>query len=160
MSDEEEENIQSNPLTGATGQQMLQNWINFFKQHTVGFSIVGDGNGCGVHDGRAYKEVALATGGSHASLCATDISETIEDIIFAATGYAGYQMPDTPISSTLRVFINGQYVPRSRKNGFDYFAQTNSIAFFGTYRPEIATGTTPPDDISITYETFLDRSKD
>jgi hypothetical protein len=160
MSDEEEENIQRDPLTGAAGQQLLQSWINFFKQHTVGFSIVGDGNGCGVHDGRAYKEVALATGGSHASLCATDISETIEDIIFAATGYAGYQMPDTPISSTLRVFINGQYVPRSRQNGFDYFAQTNSIAFFGTYRPEIGTGTTPPDNISITYETFLDRSKD
>ncbi|QDG51236.1 VWA domain-containing protein [Persicimonas caeni] len=157
ISDEESQSIQDNDLSGATGQQMLQNWITFFSQHTIGFSIVGDGSGCGTHDGRSYKEVAQATRGSFASLCATDISETIEDIIFAASGYAGYQLPDTPISSSLRVFINGDWVPRSRENGFDYFAQSNSLAFFGSYRPEV--NATPPDNISITYETFQDRSK-
>ena len=117
----------------------------------------GTGNGCG-SDGEAYRLVAEATRGGHASLCATDISETIEDIIFAATGYTGYQLPDTPISSSLRVFVNGQWVPRSRENGFDYFAQTNSLAFFGSYRPQL--NATPPDNISVTYETFQDRSKD
>lgn len=160
ISDEEAQSIQDNSLSGSTGQQMLANWINFFRQHTVAFSIVGDGNGCGSSDGEAYRQVAQGTGGSFTSLCAADISETIEDIIYAATGYTGYVMPSTPISSSLRVYINGQWVPRSRDNGFDYFAQTNSIAFFGSYRPEIAQGNEPPDNIAISYETWQDRSKD
>lgn len=157
ISDEEAQSIQDNPLSGGTGQQLLQNWIQFFSNNTVGFSIVGTGSGCGSH-GEAYQHVAQGTRGSFASLCATDISETIADIIFAASGYAGYELPDTPISSTLRVFINGDWVPRSRENGFDYFAQSNSLAFFGSYRPEV--NATPPDNISVTYETFQDRSKD
>jgi hypothetical protein len=113
--------------------------------------------------------VALATGGSFASLCATDISETIQDIIFAATGLASnYQISETPISSTLRVFKNdggggeGVWVPRSRVNGFDYFAQSNAIAFFGTYRPEPADPTIGRygDDIAVSYQTFVDTTKD
>ena len=106
--------------------------------------------------------MALATGGCFADLAATDISETIEDIIYAATGLASaYVLPDTPISSSLRVYKNAEWVPRSRENGFDYFANTNSIAFFGTYRPQPADPTLGRygDDIAVSYQTFLDRTK-
>ncbi|MFP4597059.1 MAG: hypothetical protein ACLFVJ_02340 [Persicimonas sp.] len=161
MSDEEDQDFQNNSLTGATGQQMLNNYVNFFTQHSISFAIVGDGSGCGVHDGEAYKLVSQATGGGHASLCATDISETIEDIIFATSGSTGYELPDTPISSSLRVYVNGQWVPRSRENGFDYFAQSNAIAFFGDYQPELPENEgDAPDFLAISYETFVDRSKE
>ncbi len=160
MSDEEAQTIQDHPLSSSGGQQLMNDYVNFFPQHTVGFAIVGDGNTCGDSDGEAYREVAQATGGSFTSLCSTDISETISDVIYAASGYTGYTLAQTPISSSLRIFINGQWVPRSRQNGFDYFAQTNSIAFFGSYRPEPPQGNEPPDDISITYEAWQDRSKD
>ncbi|MFP4597058.1 MAG: hypothetical protein ACLFVJ_02335 [Persicimonas sp.] len=159
MSDEEAQTFQNNSLTGATGQQLLNDFINFFTQHTIGFSIVGTGSGCG-SDGEAYRLAAEATGGGHASLCATDISETIEDIIFATSGSTGYELPDTPISSSLRVYVNGQWVPRSRENGFDYFAQSNTIAFFGDYRPELPENEgDAPDFLAVSYETFVDRSK-
>ncbi len=174
MSDEEDQDFQTSsqsacfgfdgtPPNTAAGQAKLQDFKNFYQNNTIAFSIIGDGSGCGTHDGEAYREVALATGGSFASLCDTDPQETIEDIIFAATGIASnYVIPDTPISSTLRVFKNDEWVPRSRSNGFDYFAQSNSIAFFGTYRPEPADPTMDDygDDIAVSYQTFIDTTKD
>ncbi len=52
-------------------------------------------------------------------------------------------------------------MPRSRENGFDYFAQTNAIAFFGSYRPVPADPTVGRygDDIAVSYQTFLDTTK-
>jgi len=155
MSDEEAQTIQNNSLTSATGQQKMADFKVFFAANSIAFSIVNN-------EGEAYRQVALATGGSFADLDAADISETIEDIIYAATGLASaYVLPETPISSSLRVYKNSEWVPRSRENGFDYFANTNSIAFFGTYRPVPADPTVGRygDDIAVNYQTFLDRTK-
>jgi hypothetical protein len=155
MSDEEAQTIQNSGLTSATGQQKMADFKVFFAANTIAFSIV-------TNSGEAYRQVALATGGSFAELEAQDISETIEDIIYAATGLASaYVLPDTPISSSLRIYKNDEWVPRSRENGFDYFANTNSIAFFGTYRPEPADPTMGRygDDIAASYQTFIDRTK-
>lgn len=63
----------------------------------------------------------------------------------------------TPISSTLRVYVDGQWVPRSRENGYDYFAQTNSIAFFGSYVPEAPQEGEEPDVVAVHYERFEER---
>jgi hypothetical protein len=153
MSDEEAQTFQDQSLNSSAGQQLFNSFVNFFSQHTIGFAIVEQ-------DGEAYRQLALATGGSSAPLGAQDITETINDIIFAATGLASnYVLPETPISSSLRVFINGDWVPRSRENGFDYFASTNSIAFFGTFRPEPASGGDRADNIAVSYEAYQDRTK-
>jgi hypothetical protein len=155
MSDEEAQTIQNNSLTSTAGQQKMADFKVFFAANSIAFSIVNN-------QGEAYRQVALATGGSFADLDAADISETIEDIIYAATGLASaYVLPETPISSSLRVYKNSEWVPRSRENGFDYFASTNSIAFFGTYRPVPADPTVGRygDDIAVNYQTFLDRTK-
>ncbi len=165
MSDEEAESIKDNPLNTQAGQNLLNDYKIFFSANTIAFAIVdspGFSGGC-TAEGEAYKQVALATGGSFASLCDADISETIQDIIFAATGLASnYRVAQVPISSTLRVFKNGEWVPRSRENGFDYFAQSNAIAFFGSYRPEPADPTMGRygDDIAVSYQTFIDTTKD
>jgi hypothetical protein len=48
-------------------------------------------------------------------------------------------LPKTPIASTLRVFqtapdgVTGEEVPRSLVDGFGYYPQSNSLAFFGSY---------------------------
>jgi len=81
---------------------------NFFKGRTRMFSIVGTPS-CD-EDGKGFRDVALATGGKTASLCAKDLTKTIQQIIFAATGLASkYKLPQTPISSSLRVYINGRH---------------------------------------------------
>jgi hypothetical protein len=87
-------------------------------------------------------------------LCADEIEETIEDIIVAATGQAAsHVLADVPVSSSLRVFKNGTWVPRSRQNGFDYFSNTNSIAFFGSFRPD-PESTGVDDHIAVTYQHY------
>jgi hypothetical protein len=161
MSDEEDQYFQSNSLSTAAGQQVMQDRINFFNQNNAtGFAMVGDGNACGVHDGEAYRAAAQGTGGSNSLLCSTNMEGTINDIIIAATSEVGYPLPDTPISSTLRVWLNDEWVPRSRENGFDYFANNDTIAFFGSYRPEKAATGEEPDTIAVHYETWLDMTKD
>jgi hypothetical protein len=159
MSDEEDEEFQGVNLPGSA---LLNTYRQFFVSNTILFAIVGY-TSSRYSDGAAYREVAFATGGSAADLLATNIQETIDEIIYAATGLASaYVLPATPISSTLRVFKNGEWVPRSREDGFDYFASTNSIAFFGTFRPQPADPTQGRygDDIAVSYSTFLDQSKD
>jgi hypothetical protein len=160
ISDEETEYISSNGINTAAGQTFMQEMIDFYPRHAVGFSITGDGGSCGFQDGEAYRIVSQATGGADASLCAADYQETFENIIHAATGYGGYDLPDTPISSSIRVFVEGEWVPRSRTNGFDYFERNNTIAFFGDYLPEVAEGGNPPDYVSISYESFRHMSKE
>ena len=139
----------------------MKPYIDFFTGRTTAYSIVGTED-CGTHDGRAYKEVALETGGKYASLCAEDLGQTIQDIIIAAVGRASnFVLPQTPISSSLRVFINGRWVPRSRRDGFEYFEENNSIAFFGKFRPTPAGEDEqgPGDFVAVSYETFRDRCK-
>jgi hypothetical protein len=95
-----------------------------------------------------------------------------------------FRLPSTPISASLRVYRAteedpkvGQWVPRSRVDGFDYFPQTNSVAFFGTYRPrasvqacangsECAPGSICnsgrcrfPVQVAVQYQAFVDRTK-
>lgn len=161
MSDEEDQSIQNSPLSTAAGQTLMTGFKQFFAGNTIAFSIVGNSTFAS-SNGEAYRQVALETGGGFADLLAVDISETIQDIIYAATGLASnYVLAAVPISSTLRVYKNAEWVPRSRVNGFDYFASTNSIAFFGTYRPVPADPTMGRygDDVSVSYETFLNRTK-
>jgi hypothetical protein len=152
MSDEEDNAIKAK-------QKTTQDYIQFFKGRTVAFAIVAGGStaGCPQENGEAYKDVAVATGGKIASVCARDLTQTIRDIIYSASGYASnYELPQTPISSSLRVYLNGRWVPRSRDDGFEYFAEQNSIAFFGRFRPDTQGSA---DYVAVSYETFKDRCK-
>ena len=146
MSDEDDQSVKNEDDPDGTTYPNEQAAINaykaFFANNPLAFSIVSPGSPCG-EDALAYREIALASGGAVASLCASDLQGTINQIIDIVAGRAStFRLPNTPISSTLRVyqsdetFIQELWVPRSRVDGFDYFPQSNSIAFFGTYRPE------------------------
>lgn len=158
MSDEEDQGFQENAITTATGQVLLNDYLTFFAANTAVFSIVSQGGNCG-DDAQGYIRMALGTGGTVANLCSADIGETIEEIIYSATGLAStHVLQDVPVSSSLRVFKNGEWVPRSRENGFDYFANTNAIAFYGRFRP-LAVGGGPQDHLSVTYQRYVVSNK-
>ncbi|RAL24972.1 hypothetical protein DL240_01815 [Lujinxingia litoralis] len=154
MSDEEAQTFQNSGLNTPAGQALMNDFIGFFTGRTTMFSIV-------TNDGEAYRQVATATGGNYYSLDSPNIEESINDIIIAATGRAAnYVLPDVPLSSSLRVFKDGQWVPRSRINGFDYFAATNSIAFFGEYRPsDDDPEDAPINFVAVSYRHFQVNSK-
>ena len=151
MSDEQDQSVKDGRDPGGMttpAATLTKAYENFFAMNPLAFAIVSPGSPCGFEASAAYEAAALASGGATASLCATDLQETINQIIDIVTGRAStYLMPQTPISSTLRVYqgdeqgINSIWVPRSRKEGFDYFPQTNSLAFFGTFRPKASTRT-------------------
>ncbi len=166
MSDEEDQSIKDGqdpggPNVGAA--RLLNDYMSFFAATPLAFSIVGTGNGCG-SDGSAYRDVALNSGGAGASLCSQDLQSTIDTIIVKVAGDASpFRLPQTPISSTLRVFQasddgkTGVWIPRSHDDGFDYFPQSNSIAFFGSYRP--LPGATQPIQASVHYQVFKHHPK-
>jgi hypothetical protein len=146
-----------------------QKYLDFYAgpgQTTV-FSLTGTQN-CGSDDGVSYQNVALATGGKFASVCSGDLTGILSDIIFAATGQATqYQLSETPVSASLSVFLEdnddpttSQFVPRNRDDGFEYFAQDNSVAFFGSYRPEPSEQDYSKDFVAVRYEYFIDRCKE
>ncbi len=159
MSDEDPQSFKDATSANAEAQ-LTAEYVDFFTRNSVVFAIIGLNQGCGTDEGLDYKVVAEATGGSATSLCAQNAGQTIQDIIDVATKFVfRYALPRTPVSSTLRVFINNQWVPRSRENGFDYITETNSIAFFGTYKPLASRSGVRGDDIAVSYQTYRDTTK-
>ena len=52
-----------------------------------------------------------------------------------------------PITPSIRVAVNGELVPRSRTNGWDYNADANAIVFFRSINQG--------DNITVGYKTWL-----
>lgn len=84
-----------------------------------------------------YDDLALATGGSTASIADTTQFPAIMNAIATNAGGAAslFQLDETPISSTLIVTVNGLTVPEDGDNGWQYVAGSNSIVFRGTAVP-------------------------
>lgn len=92
----------------------------------------------GAQYGQSYTELALASGGLTASICADDLSTPIIEIIRQTIGTtSSYPLQEDvrPIASSIRVAIGDKIISRI-DNGTDpyweYVADTNAIAFFRT----------------------------
>ncbi len=146
----------------ASGSASLSMYRNFFtgsRADTTAFAVTGTPN-C-AQDGSAYRDVALATGGGAGSICSNDVSAILSDIVFSAAGeLSGYVLSETPVSASLSVFTDNDqdptkatFVPRSRDDGFDYFPEHNTVAFFGSYRPKNRQMTDYAEDfVAVRYE--------
>lgn len=95
-----------------------------------------------------YDELALATGGRVADISGISGFESIMDDIAVKAGAAAsqFQLPNTPISGTITVSVNGTEVPKNNSNGWAYFSQSNSIVFYGSAVPSEG------DSIEVVYE--------
>ena len=92
---------------------------------------------CTANIAHGYKELVLALGGSLQDVCPTDQGPAIAAIINAIKSSAsGFKLPAPPISATLRLSINGQVIPRSLTNGFDYAPLRGEIHFVGATLPQ------------------------
>lgn len=95
----------------------------------------------------AYQQLITATGGSMASICATEFSSTMTSIVSQAAGSASpYKLTKTPISSTIVVKVKDVQVANSASNGWVYDPTANAISFAGAATP--AAG----DAVTVTYE--------
>ena len=132
----------------------------------------GANNGHSVAIGRYYQVIQALDGiiGAIADTDGTtlenlnDIGTTIGAILDGVAGaVAPYQLSNPPISSTIKVALEGPTngtcaladVPRSRVNGFAYDAAANTISFFGTCRPSTAGA-----DVAVSYRRWIDLTND
>ncbi len=163
MTDEDAQSVKNvGGFASPAGQALIAQYITFFTGVGVPlFAIYNDGTCPGIGDnGESYRQVANATGGASSLVCGNDLTATIEDIITAAAGRVGVvRLPTTPISASLNIMKNGEFVPRSRVNGWDYFPGSDSIAFFGDARPRVTQPGERGDDVAIGYSTWEDRGK-
>lgn len=116
-----------------------------------------------------YRNIALQSGGQWADLCSGPdrLTQFLEEMIKAANRDSSpFEVGETPISVSLRLFLNdngggNRWVPRSTESGFDYSPSSNTVAFFGDYRPQFDPPRgTQPDWIGMNFETYTLRCKD
>jgi hypothetical protein len=131
---------------------------------------VAGANGCsqGETQSKKYMDVVNAMGGVLASVLDFDANAntvaTLDTIILNAAGAASpYTLAKSPISASFKVAMAGPTVgtcggattnildvPRSRADGFDYYAPTNSITFNGACRPAQAN-----TDVAVSYRYWV-----
>jgi hypothetical protein len=138
----------------------------YLAAEIIGFALTGDmPSGCGEaggegpghaeEPGRGYIQVAYATGGSFGSICSTDHSALLDDIMRAAFGAAStFLLDPPPIAHTIRVVLDGTVLDRSRINGFDYNPAAQSLVFYGEARPDL------DSELIVSYRYFLDLTED
>jgi len=94
----------------------------------------------------------------------TNTVATLDSMILSAAGATSpYRLAKSPISSSFKVAMAGPTVgtcggsttmvpdvPRSRADGFDYYAPTNSILFYGACRPTQAN-----TDVAVSYRYWV-----
>ncbi|MEZ4409724.1 MAG: hypothetical protein R3A52_25115 [Polyangiales bacterium] len=145
------------PRWGGDGATQLGTITEFFQTASVRtFGMVNDfGTSCSRGDQRDLpKCVILANGGAFIPITTATDAEVTAAMLRIVDGVAGstsaYALDRTPVSSTLRVTVRGQPVPRSRAEGFDYDAASRAIVFYGgVYRPH------PGDAVVVSYRVWV-----
>ncbi len=150
VTDEESQTIQNNALGTTLGDQALANFVTFFQMESVAFSVTDSAfSGSCDPDGESYDVVARSTGGAALSLCDGLGTDELEFIAYGAVGAASrYVLPAPAASSTLRVTVGGTDVQRSRIDGYEYYPEFGTIAFFGPSSPA------PGESIIVRFDTW------
>jgi hypothetical protein len=93
-----------------------------------------------------YYNLSAATGGSSGSICTSDYSTTMDNIVTQAAGNSGYALSRTPLSSSIVVKVNGVTVSQDATNGWQYNSSSKTIVFSGTAWPSAGSS------ITVTYD--------
>lgn len=86
--------------------------------------------------GLSYIGLADVSGGVKESICSTNLASSVSNIrarIFQIL--TDFKLSKLPVVESIVVTINGQAVPRSSENGWQYLEASNSIRFYGSAVP-------------------------
>jgi hypothetical protein len=84
-----------------------------------------------------YMSLATYSGGIKTSLCTNNLTGAVANIKARLVEIlTDYRLNKVPSIETIRVVLNGQVVPRSQVNGWEYISSINSIRFYGSYIPK------------------------
>jgi hypothetical protein len=109
-------------------------------------------NSCSADIAHGYMEIADALGGITADVCQKNLGASLQLIIDSISGAASPAVLEyVPISASLAVAVGQKVIQRSRTNGFDYSAASNSLIFINT---PITKGT----QVAASYRRWVEQS--
>lgn len=131
----------------------LGNIVKYFKDNqilTFGYVPVDTTRNCSatINVADLPRCVIETNGGAAIPIRTTFVQAEIDAgmarIVEAVIGSASqFKLARSPITSTIKVNVNGVDVPRSRSSGFDYDPASKSIIFYGSqYRPMLGQSVT------------------
>ncbi len=153
-------NPDTNVAYGATyNTTSLANVVSYFKSNNVllfGYVPVNTTRNCtNLLNVADMPRCVIETSGGAAIPIATtfnqaDIDAGMSRIVDAVAGAASqFKLLRSPITSTIKVNVRNQDVPRSRADGFDYDPVSKAIVFYGAnFRPAIG------DQVYISYRVW------
>jgi len=109
-------------------------------------------NSCSADIAHGYTEIADALGGITADVCQKNLGASLQLIIDSISGAASPAVLEyVPISASLAVAVGQAVIKRSRTQGFDYSASSNSLIFINT---PITKGT----QVAASYRRWVEQS--
>lgn len=145
LTDEDDKSTVSNPGTYYTNflDGLKKPWVDGSRSWIFNLIGVLSMSGSCKTTGNDYAQVSLVfmdlvknSGGVQESVCSGDLVSATSNIrarIFQIL--TDFKLSKVPDLTTVKVLINGQTVPRSNVNGWDYIESLNLIRFYGSFVP-------------------------
>lgn len=144
LSDEDDKSAVSNPASYYT--QFLDGikspWVDGSRSWVFNFiGVIPTSTNCKTFNdysesGLTFLDLVQTSGGVQESICSTNLSLAVANI--RARIYqilTDFKLTKIPLIETISVTINGQTIPRSNVNGWEYIESLNAIRFYGSAVP-------------------------
>lgn len=144
LSDEDDKSAVSNASTYYTNflDGIKAPWVDGSRSWVFNFiGVIPTSSNCSTFNdyaesGLRFIDLVNESGGVQESICSTNLSSAVGNI--RARIYqilTDFKLTKRPVIETISVVINGQTIPRSTTNGWDYIEASNLIRFYGSAVP-------------------------
>jgi hypothetical protein len=144
LSDEDDKSAVSNPASYYANflDGIKRPWVDGSRSWVFNFiGVIASSTNCKTFNdyseaGLTFIDLVKNSGGVQESICSTNLSSSVANI--RARIYqilTDFKLSKIPLIETITVSINGQAVPRSNVNGWDYIESLNVVRFYGSAVP-------------------------
>lgn len=144
LSDENDKSAVSNPVSHYVNllDGLKRPWVDGTRSWVFNFiGVLPTSSNCKTFNdyaeaGLTFIDIAKESGGVQESICNTSLASAVTNV--RARIYqilTDFKLSKKPVIESITVAINGQAIPRSNVNGWDYIAATNAVRFYGSAVP-------------------------
>ncbi|WP_374074957.1 hypothetical protein [Bdellovibrio bacteriovorus] len=144
LSNEDDKSVVSNPVSHYVNflDGLKRPWVDGTRSWVFNFiGVLPTSKNCTTFNdysesGLRFMGIAEESGGVQESICTANLSSAVSSI--RARIYqilTDFKLSKKPVIESITVTINGQAIPRSNVNGWDYIAATNAVRFYGSAVP-------------------------
>ncbi|WP_374029156.1 hypothetical protein [Bdellovibrio bacteriovorus] len=144
LSDENDKSVVSNPVSHYVNflDGLKTPWVDGTRSWVFNFiGVLPTSTNCRTYNdyaeaGLTFIDIVKESGGVQESICSSNLSSAVTNIrsrIYQIL--TDFKLSKIPVIESISVTINGQAVPRSSINGWDYIEARNVIRFYGSAVP-------------------------